>query len=625
VSEREIVQSGVKAIGGEFARADDLFARIRRLAAEQTTPSAFAGEAFRLIAREWPSPYALIRARVGTRAIEDHWHSGPTDPAFWKPTVEQAIDTAIARAKASANFYRSRFGSESVVVIAAPLPDPSGDVSGAIGLVIACPTEARGHELLAQVRAVAAMLPPLGATIARDGARQGEIARSGGAAIQALAVASGSRGRAQLAITIANQLRSRIGCDQVVLARVDGRHLRPLAFSGFAEVSERSPGVVVALTAMCEALDLGRPVTWSTADTDHDHVLHRRWSAACDNAAVATIPLQAGGKVTALLGLRHGPGRRFTADELGKIGETAASYAAALELVHRATRTLPGHVQDSLRDLVVQARRPRGALRVVATAAFVAAVLWFVFGSVQDRASVRGRLGSLASVHIAAPFDGRLLSAPVAAGDSVKAGDLIVAFDTAELELERARLRAAVERSRIEADTARSRGREAEAMLIDARAGVDRAALAGVDRRIAAATIRAPSDGTIVSGDVRRMLGSSVPLGHALFEFAPDGSLRLELAVTDRDVARVQVGARGEFVPLARPDLRIPIVVERLRPSSEIRDGENVFVAEATLPESETWLRPGGEGFAKLDAGTSSPWRAYLRRLIDAVRVRLWV
>ena len=171
-------------------------------------------------------------------------------------------------------------------------------------------------------------------------------------------------------------------------------------------------------------------------------------------------------------------------------------------------------------------------------------------------------------------------------------------------------------------------------MLIDARAGVDRAAAAAVERRVAAATIRAPADGTLIGGDARRLIGAALPLGQPLFEFAPSvasaGSWRLELAVTDRDAARVQVGARGEFVPLARPDLRIPIVVERIRPTSEIREGENVFVAEAALPtdglpEGAAWLRPGAEALAKLDTGVAAPWRASLRRLIDAVRVRLWL
>src|SRR6185436_6449981 len=116
--------------------------------------------------------------------------------------------------------------------------------------------------------------------------------------------------------------------------------------SGFADVSERSPGVAVVIASMCEALDLGRTVSWSPTDHENDYALHRRWSSEADGAAVATIPLKRGEEITALLALRHAPGHRFTADDLKKIAELANPYAASIELVHRATRSVREHARD---------------------------------------------------------------------------------------------------------------------------------------------------------------------------------------------------------------------------------------------------------------------------------------
>ncbi|MFO0827151.1 MAG: HlyD family efflux transporter periplasmic adaptor subunit [Phycisphaerales bacterium] len=610
----------------DFARASDLFAKVRQLAADQSSPAAFVGESFRTIAQELGATFALLRARVGPRALDDYWHSGPTDPGFWKPTVESSLDNSIARAIATARLYRARDGGGSVVVIASPMPEASGEVNGAIGLVLACDDDRRAHELLAHVRAITAMIPVLAAAIAHQVTRETQAASTvSHAAVQALAVASNAKSRTALAIAITNQLRTKVGCEQVALAAVRGKQPRLLSISGFADVSTRSPGVAVMIAAMCEALDYGRPVCWNPTDNTSEFALHRHWSGECEGAAVATIPLRNGEQVTALLSLRHGTGRRFGEDDLKKIHDTALPYAAALDLVHQATRSIPEHVVDSSRRAIFAGVRARNLARTSALVLAMLTLAWFAFGTTTDRATARCRIAASSSVHLAAPFDGTLREARVVAGDSVAAGQVIARFDTTELELERSRLTASIEKASIEADAARSRGKQADAMLIDAKAEVDRVALRAVERKIDSAVLRAPSAGMILTGDLRRSIGSAIPMGQSLFEFAPDGELKVELAISDRDIARVRAGAVGEFVSTARPDLHIPIKVARVRPASESREGQNVFVAEAAIEAPEAWMRAGVDGFARVDAGTVPVWKAYLRRSIDFVRMHLWV
>ncbi|MDZ4828924.1 MAG: HlyD family efflux transporter periplasmic adaptor subunit [Phycisphaerae bacterium] len=609
----------------DFCRATDLFAKLRTLAAEQTSSGEFVGAAFRVLARECNAVYALLRARVGTRALDDYWHSGPTDPSFWKATVQSALDASIARAAPSAKFYRARLGTGSVVLIAAPMPDASGDVNGAIGLVVECDDEFAAHEFLAQVRSFAAAMPVLASSIARDAAREGQAASAGGASVSAFAAGASAKSRTALSISLTNQLRTKIGCEQVILATVRGRRLKLMSISGFAEVAERSPGVAVALTAMSEALDLGRTVTWSPSDHANDYALHRKWSVAVEGAAVATIPLKNGDRVTVVLGLRQVTGRRFSEEDLKKIGESAQPFAAALDLVHRATRSVPEHAGDSSVRILRAAFRSKNLVRTLCAVSAIVGLSWFVFGTIVDQTTLRCRLTAASSMHLSTPFDATLLEAPHAAGDRVQSGEVIARFDTTELELERSRLLAAIEKARIESDIARARGRESDAMLVDARAGVDRAALQSVDHKIAAAVVRAPTDGVLLAGDLRRVIGSAVPTGQMLYEFAEDGALRLELSIPDRDVTRVLAGADGEFVSVGRPDFHVPIVITRVRPSSELRDGQNVFIAEATFDAPEPWMRNGVEGFARIKTGDAPVWRAYLRRAIDFVRMRLWL
>src|SRR5262245_2924641 len=126
------IQSGRSA--DDFARANDLFAIIRALASNETNAASFVCDSFRAIAKEFAAPFALVRARVGPRAIDDYWHSGPTDPNFWRDAVESAIHNAMATATPTARLYRAKGGSGGIVLIASPMPDESGDVNGAIGL-----------------------------------------------------------------------------------------------------------------------------------------------------------------------------------------------------------------------------------------------------------------------------------------------------------------------------------------------------------------------------------------------------------------------------------------------------------------------------------------------------------
>jgi biotin carboxyl carrier protein len=609
----------------DFARATDLFSRVRQIAAREASASSFVGEAFRTIAQELHAPFALIRARVAGRSIEDYWHTGPTDPGFWRATVERTLDESIARACAVARLYRAKDGDATVSLIACPLPEASGEVNGALAFVLECRDEKQAHELLSLVRGVTAMMPALAASITREAARDQQSTSAGGGVVQALAAANGAKSRMALAMSITNQLRSKIGCEQVILAEVRRNRPRLVSISGFAEVPERAPGVTVALDAMCEALDARRPVCWNGPDQANRYALHQKWSNDVDGAAVATIPLMSGDAVTALLAIRHAPGRRFSDEDLKKIADAALPYASALQLVHRATRTARQHLVEAVSQGVTTAFRPRSLPRTFAWLAGLAACAWFAFGTVQDTATVRCRVASAGANHLAMPFEGSLVSAPVVAGDTVKAGQVLAMIDTSDLEIERARLEASVAKARIEADAARGAGKTSDAALIDARAAVDEASLEGVRRKLERSTIVAPADGVVLSGDLRSRVGATLPAGETLFEFAPSGALRVEIAIPDRDVHRMQAGAHGTFASLAKPDVRIPIVIDRIRGGAELRDGENVFVAEAELDADAPWLRSGAEGFARIDTGTAPPWRAWLRRAIDFVRIKLWV
>ena len=99
-------------------------------------------------------------------------------------------------------------------------------------------------------------------------------------------------------------------------------------------------------------------------------------------------------------------------------------------------------------------------------------------------------------------------------------------------------------------------------------------------------------------------LGAPVRTGDVLIEIAPLETLKLEIAVSESDVAYVRPEQVVTIVLEGAPFETLEGCVERVRPMSEVRDNKNVFVSELLIENNEKLLRPGMQGRAKINAGT---------------------
>lgn len=147
-----------------------------------------------------------------------------------------------------------------------------------------------------------------------------------------------------------------------------------------------------------------------------------------------------------------------------------------------------------------------------------------------------------------------------------------------------------------------------------------------LEYRLGLADIRAPVDGTIVAGDLRRSLGQPVTRGQVLFEIALPGPLRGEVLVLDEHVPMVAPGQRVRLSPAAEPGhVRIGTVL-RVRPMAEVVQGRNVFRVITTLDGAEQdGLRPGMEGWARIETAPSSWLMWLLRDPVRWVRRQFWI
>jgi len=220
----------------------------------------------------------------------------------------------------------------------------------------------------------------------------------------------------------------------------------------------------------------------------------------------------------------------------------------------------------------------------------------------------------------------------------VRPGPTVLAeLETAELRLELASAEA--ERlgylKQVNAAMRPTEDKRAEAQIAQARADQVTAKIRLLEHRIEQAVLVSPIDGYVVSGDLERQLGAPVKTGDVLFEIASLAHLRAELSVPEDLIADVLAAYQkaktngleleGELATTAQPDERIPFTVSRINPVANVEEQSNVFKVRATMFGRPEVLRPGMEGVAKINIEKRSYGFIWTRKLVNWVRMKLWL
>ena len=261
-------------------------------------------------------------------------------------------------------------------------------------------------------------------------------------------------------------------------------------------------------------------------------------------------------------------------------------------------------------------------------------------GNLTLSVSANGTLQPTTSVNIGSELSGTVLRVLVDVNDKVKKGQVLVELDTAKLNDQVARSRAALSaanakvtqaaatvkeakgnRARLEEVARLSGGKvPSQAELDSGRATLERAladelsAHASVtDARAAAATdetnlskasIRSPIDGVVLtrSVDPGNAVAASLQ-AVTLFTLAEDLSkLRLQVNVDEADVGAVKVGQKASFTVSAYPSRKYPAKIYRVAYGSTITDNVVTYITYLEVDNSDLSLRPGMTASATITA-----------------------
>lgn len=231
-----------------------------------------------------------------------------------------------------------------------------------------------------------------------------------------------------------------------------------------------------------------------------------------------------------------------------------------------------------------------------------------------------------AMAFVGAPFDGYLESSQTQLGQTVKTGDVLFGMATREILLERAGILADIAQYSRESEKRRSANQLPEMQIAESQMAQATAKLQQVEYRLANAQAQSPIDGVVIEGEPGKNLGGAVRRGEMVVKVAALDKLYVEAAVNQRDLSRIEVGQGARLTLLADTGHTYATKVVRVVPASTVKDGENTFPTRLeTLEPAPGWWRPGMSGVAKVDVGWRPLGWILTHRLVDYLRLALWI
>jgi RND family efflux transporter MFP subunit len=440
-----------------------------------------------------------------------------------------------------------------------------------------------------------------------------------------VATAVQERRHAAAALAVANELAAQLGCDRVSIGFAVSGNVEVKAISHTATFDPKLKLARLIGEAMDEVLDLDVVITYPSRENEEvGTIAHGELAREFRDVAVCSVPLQDDQHTIGVLTLERSGGAAFdpeTVEMLKTVGGVLGPLFGLQQDIERGVlRRAWGATREGVQALV---GRSHPGVKLLALAA--AAVLLFLsLASGAYRISAKTVVEGAVQRVAAVPFDGYILQSMVRAGDTVQNGDTLARLDDRELKLEQTRLLS--EREQLLRRQREALATKDRAQVAELAAQIEQVAAASslADDKLSRATLTAPFDGVVVSGDLSQLLGTPVEQGKALFEIAPLDSYRVILEIDERDISNVVVGQRGELTLSGIPNQHTPFTVQRITPVSTTQEGRNFFRVEAHLENGSEGVRPGMEGVGKIVVDRRKLIWIWTHSLVDWMSLSWW-
>ena len=429
------------------------------------------------------------------------------------------------------------------------------------------------------------------------------------------------------ATVVCNELARQLRCSRVSLGWRDDAYVRVRVISDLARFEKKMEAIQKLEAAMEEAFDQNEEIVLPEPD-DAEYIArdHQAFSHHQGVPYLASLPLRLDDRTVGVVTLERAD-RPFSSDEVTALRVTLDRATRRLDDLERQDGNFWRRGSRALRRPLARLLGPEHTWWKAAGIGLAIAFFVAVFGTWPYRVEGNFLVRSHTLQNLPAPFDGFLAEVPVRVGDHVNAGDVVLRLDKRELVLEQHSLESEI--ARYEAERAQA---EVERRLADMRSAAaskeqSQANLAITRFHLNRADITAPEAGVVIEGDLRERIGAPVRSGDILMRMTRIDAMYVEIEVPERDAHAVLASQRGEISFATLPDRRFAFAVDRFEPTARVKPEGNVFVLRAHLtdPGTDVWWRPGMSGVAKVDAGRRSILWLLTHRLVDFLRLKLWL
>lgn len=553
-------------------------------------------------------------------------------PEFVLPILDGITATAgvvlvgrtIAAAKKSPT---TAFTAETTNVVTGQLPQTESSPSAISGPVKAATAAAVAG---GGAMAAAAMASSQSGNAARavDSDHQANQVHSQVAALSKVGQFSNLK---EFGFTLVNAISNEFQCEQVAFGVEQNRKIKVHAISGVADFKASSPGVASIRQAMEECLDEQNVIAVPAIDALQEleaiptRSIHQQWATDCNNSSVCSLPLMDNGEVVAVVSLRRGASRPFSQADVTKLRKMLEVYGPAVRVVEKAGQPVGSRIKSAVKSKASNTMQKGAWGRRIALAGLLIAGLWFCFGTMTYEPLCRSTITAANLRHFSAPFDGQLKSVRVSPGQKVSKDDVLVEFDTSDLELKLVSLERQMASSVVQVKQAISENDLGQASMANARQAVLETEIRSIRKQIAEATIVAPTDGIVVLSDLQQRIGQEFPQGEEILQFVAEGDWLLEIEVPDSLVSVVAAQQQGTFAPASDPTNKHQFRIEHVDGAASVVEDRNVFLAHAGFADQPDQMMTGMEGTSKLTTVERPVWWVALHGVIDWARMNFWV
>jgi len=395
-------------------------------------------------------------------------------------------------------------------------------------------------------------------------------------------------------VLLVNAVKSYLGCERVAigLKKRRGTRCKLLAISGMSDLNLQAEMPQAVQGALVEAVRGGNWTVWPADKGQGEGLLpaHARLSAVSGEGRVCSAPL-----------------RSFDGSVVGGWIFWGLETSDARSRGERFARVSAGPVGVSLQLLkhgqINPVRRLIRKWRLFERKSFwiaIASVFLLCFSFWPYRIGCDCVIEPVKKRYMVAPFAGVFEKSLVRPGDVVESNQKLARMDGRELRMELAGVVADYHRARKSRDVNQAAGKTAAAQIDSLEMQCQDQKRQLLESRIKNLDIKSPEAGIVVSGDLERSEGAPVTAGQAMYEIAPLDRMIVEIEVRDEDVAHVEVGQTVAVKLEAYPGTIWKGTIDKIHPRSEIRESNNVFIAEVGLEQGGEVLRPGMKGSATI-------------------------